>query len=62
MALYSYTCLRCGYNQEMTFIMGDAPEHVRCEKCRSNCKRDYKCNIMVPNPTHEARKNRGKGR
>jgi predicted nucleic acid-binding Zn ribbon protein len=61
MISYGYICTRCLNEFEEFYKMGTAPQYVPCSKCNGNCQRNYKINVSVPNPTHDARKGRGKG-
>lgn len=61
MPLYQFICSRCLERDEEFYSMIDAPTIVSCSKCNGVSYRVYGCSVKVPNPTHEARKGRGKG-
>jgi putative FmdB family regulatory protein len=61
MPAYSYICSKCGREFEYFYQMGDTPQHPACEKCNGVLYRLYKHSVIVPHPTHPARKGRGKG-
>jgi len=58
--IYSYECSACKQRVERTFGMGAAPKQVACV-CGKKADRVFTVNVNVPNPTHPARANRGKG-
>jgi putative FmdB family regulatory protein len=61
MPLYSYLCGTCGVTTEKWCDMGKAPKQVKCEACEQKADRVYSCNAKIPEPTSDARINRGNG-
>jgi len=60
--IYEYYCYLCDEDfVGGNYPMGMAPQTRACPKCKRKCGRSFKVNVHIPNPTHEARKGRGKG-
>jgi len=60
--VYNYFCEECDKTITKECKMGDAPKDVECLRCgNKGCYRIYNSVVRVPNPTHEARRRRGRG-
>jgi putative FmdB family regulatory protein len=58
---YHYYCDKCKKEFAIDRKMGKAPHTCKCQRCGEQSLRVFGINVRVPNPTHEARRGRGKG-
>ena len=58
---YHYYCDICKKEFAIDRKMGKAPQTAPCCACGELSLRVFGVNVRIPNPTHDARKGRGKG-
>jgi len=64
MVTYQYMCDNCHFVTEANFPIGEYPQSIHCsnEPCECMARKIIATpGVFIPNPTHDARKNRGQG-